>query len=139
MGPLNVLWTKYFIGNSDQKADEIWKQYLKDSPRIMFQKIVQTARELQDETLIQKLIEHLKISNVTEGATGNAFSCYLDVLIAKNKNEEVVKVFEKAVSEININTINRTAVLRTKEVFEKLGRHFNYSIPQKNKSVEEEE
>ncbi|KAF7282651.1 hypothetical protein GWI33_002190 [Rhynchophorus ferrugineus] len=139
VGPLNVLWTKYFISNDDKKAEEIWSQYLKDSPRIMFQKIVQTARETLDENLIQKLIEHLKISNVTEGATGNAFSCYLDVLIAKNKDEEVVKVFEKALTEISINNINRTAVLRTKEVFERLGKEFNYPIPQKHKAAEEEE
>ncbi|XP_030763676.1 leucine-rich PPR motif-containing protein, mitochondrial [Sitophilus oryzae] len=139
VGPLNVLWTKYFISNKDEKATQIWNEYLKDSPRIMFQKIVQTARETQDEHLIQKLINHLKISNVTEGATGNAYSCYLDVLIAKNKSEEVVNVFEKALTEIDINNINRTAVLRVKEVYEKLGKEFSHPIPTKNKFSNGEE
>ncbi|KAJ8945403.1 hypothetical protein NQ314_009241 [Rhamnusium bicolor] len=38
VAPLNVLWTHYFINGNDEKAEQIWKDYLKDSPRIMFQK-----------------------------------------------------------------------------------------------------
>jgi len=138
VGPLNVLWTKHFISNNDDKAEQIWQQFLKDSPRIMFQKIVHTAREKQDEILIQKLINHLKNSTVTEGAMGNAYSCLLDVLVAKNKIEDVINIFEIAVNEVKVEHINRTAVLRVKEIYEKLGRPFTYAIPPKNKTATQE-
>ncbi|KAL1506626.1 hypothetical protein ABEB36_005952 [Hypothenemus hampei] len=134
VGPLNVLWTKYFIDRETEKANKLWQDYLKDSPRIMFQKIIHTARELQDEDLIQRLTEHLKISNVTAGAVGNVYSCYLDVLVAKNKVEDVVETFENALKQVPIENINRTAVLRVKEIYEKLGKPFTYPIPSKNRS-----
>lgn len=131
VAPLNVLWTHYFINGIADKSEEIWRMYLKDSPRIMFQKIVQTARDKQDENLAKKLIEHLKISNVTEGAIGNAYSCLLDVLVSKEKFDEAVETFESAIKTVSIESINRTAVLRIKEVHEKLGKPFNHTIPSK--------
>lgn len=97
----------------------------------MFQRVVQYAREKKDESITQKLIDHLKTSKVTPGAIGNAYSCLLDVLVAKGKNDEVITTFEKAVKDVNIDYINRTAVLRVKEVFEKLGKEFTYKIPPK--------
>ncbi|KAJ8913044.1 hypothetical protein NQ315_002060 [Exocentrus adspersus] len=138
VAPLNVLWTHYFVNENTDKAEQIWNTYLKDSPRIMFQKIVQTARDKQDENLAKKLIQHLKISNVTEGAIGNAYSCLLDVLVGKEKIEEAVDTFESAIKDVNIETINRTAVLRIKEIYEKLEKPFNYPIPPRNaKSLQE--
>ncbi|XP_066146551.1 leucine-rich PPR motif-containing protein, mitochondrial [Euwallacea fornicatus] len=138
VGPLNVLWTKYFIDNVPEKTSHLWQTYLKDAPRIMFQKIIHTARETQDQELIKRLTDHLKISNVTPGAVGNAFSCYLDVLVAKNMTDEVVEVFERALTQVPIDNINRTAVLRVKEVYEKLGKPFEHPIPSKNKSTGQE-
>lgn len=107
VAPLNVLWTHYFVSGNSEKASQIWNNYLKDSPRIMFQRIVQTAREKQDEELTKKLIEHLKISNVTEGAIGNAYSCLLDVLHGKGRNDELVATFEGALKDVRIDSINR--------------------------------
>ncbi|CAH1960974.1 unnamed protein product [Acanthoscelides obtectus] len=131
IGPLNVLWTYCFIEGKDEKAEHIWNTYLKDSPRIMFQKIVHIARERQDENLAKKLIDHLKESKVTEGAIGNAYSCLLDVLVGKQKDEEVVHTFEQATKDVPINAINRTAVLRVKEIYERLGKPFTLAIPPK--------
>ncbi|XP_050307850.1 leucine-rich PPR motif-containing protein, mitochondrial isoform X2 [Anthonomus grandis grandis] len=139
VGPLNVLWTKYFISNEVEKSNQLWHEYLKDAPRIMFQKIIQIARDTHDEELIKRLTEHLKISNVTPGAIGNIFSCYIDVLVAKNKPNEVEVVFQQALSQVSIDNINRTAVLRVKEVFEKSGKTFDYPIPAKHKSSTQEE
>ncbi|XP_068906051.1 leucine-rich PPR motif-containing protein, mitochondrial [Tenebrio molitor] len=132
VAPLNVLWTNYFITGNDAKAEEIWDKYLKDAPRIMFQRIVHTARDTTDENLIKKLIEHLKTSNVTEGAVGNAYSCLLDVLVSKNNVEEIPTVFETAVKDAGITHVNRTAIVRVKEVYDKLGKPFNHPIPPKN-------
>ncbi|KAI4463370.1 hypothetical protein MML48_4g00006397 [Holotrichia oblita] len=131
ISPINVLWAQYFVKGEHEKAEQIWQQYLQGAQRIMFQRVVQVARESKDETLIRKLIEHLKISNVTDGAIGNAYSCLLDVLVAKENNNELVQVFETAIKEIPIDTINRTAVLRVKEVYSRLGKPFDYKIPPK--------
>ncbi|EFA01919.1 leucine-rich PPR motif-containing protein, mitochondrial [Tribolium castaneum] len=135
VAPMNVLWTNYFIVGNEPKAEQIWNTYLKGAPRIMFQRIVHAARETQDENLIKKLIKHLKNSNVTEGAVGNAYSCLLDVLVAKNNTEEVVLAFELALKDAGLNHLNRTAILRVKEVYEKLGKPFDYAIPPKNPRI----
>ncbi|CAH0561344.1 unnamed protein product [Brassicogethes aeneus] len=131
VAPLNVLWTHYFIQGNFDKASQVWRDFLQNSPRIMFQRIVQTAREKQDEDLTKKLIEHLKISNVTEGAIGNAYSCLLDILHQKNKEDELVNAFEAAIKDIKIESLNRTAIFRVKEVYDKLGKPFNHTIPPK--------
>ncbi|GJQ86626.1 hypothetical protein Trydic_g15730 [Trypoxylus dichotomus] len=128
---VNVLWAQYFIKGEDEKAEEIWKQYLQGAPRIMFQRVVQVVRETKDESLIRKLIAHLKTSNVTEGAIGNAYSCLLDVLVVKESDDELVKTFETAIKEIPIDTINRTAVLRVKDIYIRLNKPFDYKIPPK--------
>ncbi|XP_060530325.1 leucine-rich PPR motif-containing protein, mitochondrial [Cylas formicarius] len=139
LGPLNILWNHYFIGKEADKANQIWNEYLVKAPKIMFQRIVKHAREHKDDDLIQKLINHLKIGQVTEGAMGNAYSCYLDILVAKGDAQEVKKVFEKALKEVKIESLNRTAVLRVKALYESLGEVFNYPIPSKSaKKVEEE-
>lgn len=130
-GPMNVLWTYYFIKGDDTDADDIWNAYVKDSPRVMFQRVLQQARDTNNEQLAQKLIDHLKSSKVTEGALGNAYSCLLDVLAAKEAKERVVQEFENAIKDVNINFINKTAVLRVKSVYEELGKPFNYKVPSK--------
>lgn len=100
--------------------------------RIMFQRVLQYARDSKDEKLAQKLIDHLKGStNVTEGAIGNAYSCLLDILVAKGNDEEVITNFEKAVKEVSISFVNRTAVQRVNDIYAKQGKEFNYKIPTK--------
>lgn len=128
---MNVLWAYYFINGDHAEAEHIWNTYVKDSPRIMFQRVLQQAREKNDEQLANKLIDHLKSSKVTEGALGNAYSCLLDILCSKQQNERVIEEFEKSVKGVNINFINRTAVLRVKDIYEKLGKPFNYKVPSK--------
>lgn len=128
---MNVLWTYYFVKGKDAEAENIWNTHLKGSPRIMFQRVLQEAREKKDEALAKKLLSHLKTSKITEGAFGNAYSCLLDILVSKGDNEEVIEEFENAVKEVNINFINRTAVLRVKQIYENLGRPFNHKVPTK--------
>lgn len=85
----------------------------------------------RQRTADEKLIDHLKNSNVTEGALGNAYSCLLDILVIKQNNEEIVSTFENAVRDVNINYLNRTAVLRVNEAYSKLGKPFSHKIPTK--------
>ncbi|XP_017783732.1 PREDICTED: leucine-rich PPR motif-containing protein, mitochondrial [Nicrophorus vespilloides] len=135
IAPVNVLWSHYFINNNEAKATEVWNTHMQGAPRIMFQRVVQHARGTNDENLTAKLIEHLKTSKVTEGALGNAYSCLLDVLVNKEKHEEVIENFEEAIKTVPLDNINRTAILRVKESYEKLNKPFNHTIPAKsNKS-----
>lgn len=129
---MNVLWANYFINGDDAKAEQIWQRYVQGAPRIMFQRVVQHARDQKDETLAQKLIDHLKSSsNITEGAVGNAYSCLLDILVVKGEEDKVIATFENAVKDVSIGFINRTAVQRVSEIYTKKGKEFNYKIPTK--------
>lgn len=109
---------------------------MKDSPRIMFQKILQTVRENNDDSLGKKLVELLKNSSITNGALGNAYSCLLDVLAAQGKNEEAINTFELAIKTISIDDLNRTAVLRVKEIYDKVGKPFVQNIPLRKKKFD---
>lgn len=132
--PINVLWTHYFTKGDHERAEQIWKEYLTDAPRIMFQKIVQNARDEKNEDLVKKLIEHLNKSKVTSGALGNAYSCLLDILVLKDKDDEVINTLENAVKAVSTQYLNRTAMLRAKEIFEKHQKPFPYQIPSKKNS-----
>ncbi|KAL3266917.1 hypothetical protein HHI36_011067 [Cryptolaemus montrouzieri] len=131
VAPANILWTHYFIEEKYNKAEEIWEQHLKSAPRIMFQRIVQVARDKKNENLIEKLIEHLKTSNITEGALGNAYSCLLDVKVSLQQIDDIVQTFEKVLTDVSIDHLNRTAVLRVKSAYDHLGKPFPYKIPKK--------
>lgn len=100
----------------------------------MFQKILQTARENTDDKLAIKLVELLKSSPITNGALGNAYSCLLDVLTTQGKHQKVIDTFEQAVLHISVGDLNRTAVLRVKEVYDKEGKLFNHLIPLRKKN-----
>lgn len=131
VAPMNVLWSHYFTLGNYETADSLWNEHLQNTPRIMFQRVVQHARENNDLTLIQKLVEHLKISQVTEGALGNAYSCLLDIACTKAQPKEVVSIFESTIKEVSIHSINRTAVVRVKSIYDQLGQAFNHKIPAK--------
>ncbi|KAK5643251.1 hypothetical protein RI129_007096 [Pyrocoelia pectoralis] len=131
IAPLNVLWSYYFVEGQFEKAKNIWENHLRDSPRLMFQRVIQKARESSDENMVKSLIDQLKTSIVTQGAIGNAYSCLLDILVAKNKDEETVATFETAVNDVNLEHINRTALSRVKNVYLKMNKPFNYEIPPK--------
>lgn len=78
--PINVLWTYLFAKGQDAAAKKIWDEYLVGSPRIMFQHILQEAREARDENIPRKLIAVLGCAAVSEGSRGSAHSCLIDVL-----------------------------------------------------------
>lgn len=132
---MNVLWAHHFIKEDETTANRIWTSYLSNTPRIMFQRVVQLARETKNETLIRRLIDHLKQTKVTEGAVGNAYSCLLDVLVSLEKHDEAIKVFEKISNELNIEYVNRTALMRVKEIYEKTGKEFKHVIPLKSRQT----
>ncbi|KAF2894634.1 hypothetical protein ILUMI_11532 [Ignelater luminosus] len=132
VAPINVLWSQYFIDGNHEKATTIWKKYLESSPRVMFQRVLQKARQDSNEDMTIKLIEQLKTSFVTPGALGNAYSCLLDILVTKEKDSDVIATFEKALKDVQLENLNRTALNRVQEVYVKLEKPFNYVIPAKS-------
>jgi leucine-rich PPR motif-containing protein len=128
LGPMNVLWMHHFINANNMDADRLWDKYLKDAPRLMFQRVVHLAREKQDSDLVERLIKLLKTAKVSEGALGNAYSCLLDIQSTKNDFEAAMKSLENAIKDVCLENINRTALLRIKEGVEKAGNVFPYVI-----------
>jgi leucine-rich PPR motif-containing protein, mitochondrial len=137
LGPLNVLWMHYLV-NHDPKAEGIFKSYLADSPRLMFQKVIQAGRDKQDEKLVQNLIDLLHGTKVSEGAIGNAHSCLLDIYAAKDNADGCLKAVESSLKDVSFENINRTALLRAKECVEKAGKKFPHTIPEKKTSNQQD-
>lgn len=135
--PMNVLWMQLFI-NNDPKAEEIFKKYLVDAPRLMFQRIIQQAREKQDAEVIQKLIQVLHITKVSEGAIGNVYSCLLDIHAAKNDSGACLDTIDACVKEVSFENVNRSALLRAKDCIEKAGKKFPHTIPARNDTKQQE-
>lgn len=130
LGPMNVLWMHFFI-NGDAKADGIFKQHLVDAPRLMFQRVIQVGREKQDAELVQRLINLLHTTKVSEGAIGNAYSCLLDIQAAKADPDACLKTVNACVAEVCFEHVNRTALNRAKDCIEKSGQKFPHTIPDK--------
>lgn len=132
LGPVNVLWIHEFIKGNDQKANKIFKEYLSSTPRLMFHRIVQKARENNDLKLVENLISQLKnASHVTEGALGNVYSAMIDINVAKGDTQVILDSLKAAVDAVCLENINTTALQRAKETVEKAGKTFPYKIPEK--------
>lgn len=136
LGPVNVLWCHLFV-NNDPKADDVFKAYLTDLPRLMFQRVIQIGREKQDETIVQRLIELLHDAKVSEGAIGNAYSCLIDINAAKNDADACLKSVDNCVKDVSFELVNRTALLRAKECVEKAGKKFPHTIPEKKTKTQD--
>lgn len=127
-GPMNVLWMHLFV-NNDPRADTIFKEYLIDSPRLMFQRIVHYGRDKQDVEIVQKLIKVLPQSKVSEGAIGNAYSCLLDIHATKDDANAILTTIDACIKDVCFEHVNRTALNRAKDCVEKAGKKFPYTIP----------
>jgi leucine-rich PPR motif-containing protein len=132
LGPINVLWIHHFVKGEFEQADKIWKEYLSAAPRLMFHRIVQVAREKSSTQLIEKLITLLQSGTaISEGAIGNCYSALIDIQTTKGNANAVQDTLVKAVDAVCLENINTTALNRAKEVMEKAGKSFPYTIPEK--------
>lgn len=137
--PMNVLWIHHFVTGNQEAHEKIWQEHLKEAPRLMFHRIVQTARENQDISLIGHLIGKLKEASVSDGALGNAYSCLLDIHSARGEFDVGLEALNAAVQEkVPIQGINRTALMRLKDGIEKAGKQFPHKIPEKSSQKDQE-
>ncbi|XP_022232197.2 LOW QUALITY PROTEIN: leucine-rich PPR motif-containing protein, mitochondrial [Drosophila obscura] len=134
LGPMNVLWMHLISSGQEAASKEIWDKHLSQLPRLMFQRVLQTAREQQDEKLATSVISQLRDSKISEGAIGNAYSCLIDIQTTKGQHEKALDVLSNAVKDVSLENINRTALLRLKVAAEEKDLKFPYSIPEKKVS-----
>lgn len=137
LGPMNVLWMHYVIKN-DTRADDVFKQYMTHSPRLMFQRVLTKAREDQDEELALRLIKSLANAKVSEGAIGNVHSCLIDIYAAKDNADACLTAVTNSVKEVCLENINRTALMRAKACVEKAGKKFPHTIPDEKSSKKQD-
>jgi leucine-rich PPR motif-containing protein, mitochondrial len=130
LAPMNILWAHHFITKNDVEAQRIYDKYLVEAPRLMFQRIVQQAREKNDEQLIHRLVDLLKKSaQVSDGAIGNCYSCLLDIQSNKQEFDRALETLNLAIKDVCLENFNRTALLRIKDGMEKAGKQFPHKIP----------
>jgi len=134
VAPMNVLWTYHFINENSVVADSIWENYVKGSNQIMFQKVCQVARSTGNLTLAFGLVNKLADADqVTRGARGIAYSCLLDCLCTKEDHQQGWNVLQDALGRgVELEDVNRTALVRLKSGLEAEGKPFPYTIPPKN-------
>lgn len=132
VAPMNALWTFHFMANNEEQAKEIWDKYLTNSPRVMFQKIIQHARETNDDAMVRRLIEQLKDSKVSENGMGIIYSCLLDALLSKGHAEQALEALKDGLKVICLEHFNRSALRRLKDSATAAGHDFPYTIPERN-------
>uniref|UniRef100_A0A182QIP6 Uncharacterized protein n=1 Tax=Anopheles farauti TaxID=69004 RepID=A0A182QIP6_9DIPT len=138
LAPVNALWIHYFTNGSTEKAQSIWDRHLKDSSRIMFQKIIQQARETKDDELCRRLIALLHDSKVSEKGKGLLYSCLIDTLVAKERSDEALAALEEGLKVTCLENVNRTALKRLQESLTAKGKTFPHTIPARNAKAAQE-
>ncbi|XP_049288081.1 leucine-rich PPR motif-containing protein, mitochondrial [Anopheles funestus] len=138
LAPVNALWIHYFIAGPAEKASTIWNRHLSNSSRIMFQKIIQQARDTKDDALCRRLIDHLHESSVSEKGKGLIYSCMIDILVAKENPEEALAALDDGLKVTCLENVNRTALKRLQEALVAKGKSFPHTIPAKNAKAAQE-
>lgn len=124
----------HFVAKDWEASDHIWNNYMKESSRLMFQRIMHVARDNKDEELINRLVSVLQTSSLTAGAMGNAYSCLLDIQVGNEEFDKAYQQLKIVADKVGIANVNRTALLRLKEGLEKMNKPFEYEIPQKSRT-----
>lgn len=131
LGPMNVLWMHHISKGNDVASKTIWDKHLSSAPRLMFQRVLQTAREQNDDKLAQNVITQLRESKISEGAIGNAYSCLIDIQTTKGNSDKALETLKTAVKDVCLENINRTALQRLKTALDAENKEFPYTIPEK--------
>lgn len=134
--PINIHWNTEIIEGRHKEADEIWNQYLINSDKLLFRRILNAAFIENKTSIVEKLVECLKsnknFSTERPSALGSAYSRWIDILISHNKVSEAKDVLDKILaSGITLDVLNDRALLRLKGAIEATGEQFAYTLPNK--------
>lgn len=133
-GPMNMLWIHNIIKDNQEEACKIFIQHLKDESRLMFQKVLQYARETSNEKPVFIILSSAKDSKISEGALGNIYSCAIDILTKKEETSKALSLLNDGVKDICLENFNRTALIRLKDLCLKKGVEFPHKISAKTTS-----
>ncbi|XP_067623165.1 leucine-rich PPR motif-containing protein, mitochondrial isoform X2 [Eurosta solidaginis] len=131
LGPINVLWMYYLSRGDEAASKSIWDKYLSNAPRLMFQRVLQTARDQKDIKTAESLVNQLRDSKISEGAIGIAYSGLIDIHITDNNLDKALETLKTAIKDVCLENINRTALIRLKTALQKQNKEFPYQIPEK--------
>lgn len=124
---------KYIENGKLDSADRIMKNFLIESPRILFSHTLKVARNLNDETMVKNLLNALKESKVTERGLGLVHSCLIDLNCAQEKYDDALNAVNNAIKDVCLENLNRTALIKVKNGLEKAGKQFPHEIPDRKK------
>lgn len=125
---MNVLWIHNMIKNNFEEANNIFKQHLTEQPRLMFQKVLQHARDTSNEKSVYSILASVKDSKISEGALGNIYSCALDILTKKQETSKALALLDEGLKDICLENFNRTALIRLKDLCSMKGIEFPHKI-----------
>lgn len=134
LAPINIMWMCHIENGKLDQADRIMKNFLSDTPRIMFNHTLRVARERNDVTIVKNLLESLKGAKVTESALGTVHSCLIDVYCAQEMYNDALNAVDNAIKDVCLENINRTALGRVKDGLAAAGKNFPHTIPNKKKA-----
>lgn len=129
--PFNILWMHYILEGQDEEAQAIWNQHLSNNGTIMFKRVLQESRENKNVDVLDKLLGFLKSSTViSPKALGYAYSCKMDILIAKGEHQAAVNTLTASLSSgLSLEDFSRNTLVKTKNAVELGGGQFNHKIP----------
>lgn len=133
--PINIVWINHIENGKLDQAERIMKNYLIETPKIMFNHALRVARDRKDEKIIKNLLQSLKESKVSEGGLGAVHSCLIDIYCLQEKYDEALKAVDSAIKDTSLENINRTALQRVQEGLAKTGKKFPHEIPDKKKNA----
>lgn len=121
----------HFTTGNDEAADEILSKYLSNSQRILFQRILYTARTTDNEELVEKLENKIRQTKSSEGTLGKIFSCRLDILTAKENYEEALAYLKSCLEDVSLEHFTRSSLVRLQDGAKAKGITFPYNIPKR--------
>lgn len=127
-GPMNILWIHNIIKKDFKEAELIFKSHLKDEPRLMFQKVLQHARETLNEKDVYTILSSAKDSKISESALGVIYSCALDILTKKEDASKALSLLQDGLKDICLENFNKTALIRLNDLCLTKGIEFPYKI-----------
>ncbi|XP_058819809.1 leucine-rich PPR motif-containing protein, mitochondrial [Topomyia yanbarensis] len=138
IAPVNALWAYHFTQGNEEQAQLLWDKYLVNTSRVMFQKVIQHARDNNDDALVRRLITQMKDSKVSENGVGIMYSCLIDALLSKGHVKQALDALNDGLQSVCLENMNRSALRRLKDGLTAIGQEFPYIIPERNANKPED-
>lgn len=126
--PIQILWSHHIINGKLDQANRIVETYLHEPPTKMFSDLLRTALNRKDDTIALSLLAVVD-KNVSESYLAAIHTCLIDVYCSQQRFDEALRAVDRAIREISLESIKRTALVLIKDGLESEGKKFPYRIP----------